>query len=230
MKSCPGCTFLVDDDAEDCRYCGVSTVDVAAGTVAAPAETRTVAVRKETVSTRLTAAVIVVASLSVVGVGAWAFHHSPAPDTAHHSPIASAPESVVHYQKVTLTTGIAFHLDVAVGATAPDLSNGVVSMYGTGRELDVVHIAAGGGTDLTAILSTFSAGWPSTQLHTSTTPVGQALSFVLTNDTQLTHGTLIDGGTNGIFLLAVKAPLGSTMTPVDRAVLARAVSTLRVGP
>jgi hypothetical protein len=230
MKSCPGCNFLVDDDADDCRYCGTATVDVAAGSVAVPESKQVEGVRRESVSTRLTAGAIIVASLSVVGVGAWAFHHSPPPAAAPRTPAATAPHGAVRYRATDVVgDGITYHVDVPVGASEPDLTHGVVSKYATGREFDVVHIPGGSGTDLTSMLGTFAAGWPTTNTHTSTKPAGPALSFTLTSDTQLTHGVLIDGGANGVFLVAVKAPLGSTLTPVDNSILARAAASLAVG-
>jgi len=230
MKSCPGCNFLVDDNADDCRYCGTSTVGVAAGSVAVPEPKQDGSVRRESVSTRVTAGVIVAASLSVVGVGAWAFHHSPPPPAARRTPAATAPHGAVRFRKITVVSdGVSYRVDVAVGATQPDLTSGVVSKYDTAREFDVVHIPSGTGTDLSSMLGTFAAGWPTADLHTSTKPAGTALSFTLTSGTQLTHGVLIDAGANGVFLLAVKAPLGSTTTSVDMSVLARAAASLAVG-
>jgi hypothetical protein len=230
MKSCPGCNFLVDDDADDCRYCGTSTEGVAAGSVAAPESKQVVGAHRESVSTRLTAGVIVVASLSVVGVGAWAFHHSPPPAASPRTPAATAPAGSVRFRKVTtVSDGVSYSVDAAVGTTDPDLSHGIVSKYATAREFDVVHIPGGSGTDLTSMLGTFAAGWPTTDTQTSTKPAGPALSFTLTSDTQLTQGVLIDAGANGVFLVAVKAPLGSTISPLDSSVLARAAASLAVG-
>ena len=141
-----------------------------------------------------------------------------------------ATDTSVRFHNVTLVSdGVTYRVDVAVGATDPDLTNGVVSKYAAAREFDVVHIPGGSGTDLKSMLATFAAGWPTTGLHSSTKPAGTALSFTLTSDTQLTHGMLIDSGASGVFLLAVKAPLGSTITPLDKSVLTRAGTTLSLG-
>jgi hypothetical protein len=230
MKSCPGCTFLVDDDAEECRYCGVPTADVVPGSLSAPETTRPAAVPRESISTRVTAGVIVVATLSLVGIGAWAFHRSPPPPDPIRSPAAGSPTHAVHYRKVTVADGaVTYRLDVVVGVTEPDLSKGVTSKYAAARELDVVHIPSAGPADLNAMLATFSAGWPTTDVASTTVPAGTGITFLMTSGTELTHGALIDTGANGIFLVAIKAPPGSTLTPTDRAALKRATSTLRLG-
>jgi hypothetical protein len=79
------------------------------------------------------------------------------------------------------------------------------------------------------MLATFSAGWPTTDVRSTAVTAGSGITFVLTSGTELTHGALIDSGANGIFLVAIKAPLGSTLTATDQAVLKRATTSLRLG-